>query len=219
MKMSLAIALLIASNAFGQPGRGGQTPRQQQVQPPQQAPAQPPVQSAPGQVKKEEPKKPRTKVERLKKADEKAETRTLFLIDGKVKPADEIEKDEKGKTVAIYDEDPRDAVLGDIVEFEKPNLVSKWNPDPVTPIDVGWSYWVQRVWNESEMVVQPRHIEKDGTGKLGKPFVVRGIETKGLKFKSSTTLPGKFKIADVNRNKNGVRFFVMELQSESLYQR
>jgi hypothetical protein len=216
MKIALVVLLLSPFPLMAQRGAPGQ--KAPNPPPVIQQPQQPVQQLPPGQQPKQDQPKPKPKTERRKRADEKAEIRNLFTIEGKVKPADEveIEKDQFGKeTKVLYESEVRDLVMGDIVDFEKPNLQSKWNPDPITPVDVGWCYLVQKMFDNRDIVVQPRKIDKEGNVMLGKPFVIKGTDTTGLRARSLTPLSGRYKLIDTTKNKNtGTVFFVFEL-SES----
>jgi hypothetical protein len=130
-----------------------------------------------------------------KKEEPKKEEPSLFTIDGKIKHSGQ---------------EPRDFVIGEVVSFEKPNLQSKWNPDPITAADVGWSYLVHRVWDNGEIVVQPRFINKDGVAHLGRAFVIKGHAK--VKPKSLVPMEGLFRLVNTTENpKNRGLFFVFEV--------
>lgn len=179
-----------------------QQQQQQQQQPPQPK-GQPPA-------RKDDQPKPRPKVERRKKSDERADPRQLLTLDGKVRPPDTAERDEQGRVVAVYEEDPREAEVGDVVELERPNPLSRWNPTPVTPADVGYAYLVHSVWKTGEVVLQPRAIARGGQFVLGKPFVAKGLDAAGLKRGGLADPKGKWRVVGTVRNKYNSVFFVLE---------
>jgi hypothetical protein len=109
-------------------------------------------------------------------------------------------------------------IIGEVVEFERPNLQGKWNPNPITPVDAGWAYLVQRVWSNGEICVQPRLIvltDKGLAAILGRAFVIKGYPVEGLKKRDLVPLAGKYRLANLTKNsKNGAVFFVFEKVTE-----
>jgi hypothetical protein len=158
---------------------------------------------------KQEKKKPGFYVVEKEKEKEKAKEKEkpappkpplIFTIDGKVKEDDKT----------------RDLVVNEVFEFEKPNLQSKWNPDPISPADVGWSYLVLRVWDNGELCVQPRSISSKGEVSFGRAFTVRYYPSvKDVKVRTLIAMEGKWRLAGTTKNdKTGSVFFVFEPVSE-----
>jgi hypothetical protein len=114
----------------------------------------------------------------------------------------------------------RDSKVGDTGKFFR--LAS--NPKLQAPFDagdVGYSYWVIRVDGPEEMVVRGRLVDRNvgNSGAVlgvdwGRPFVLKGVPTKGMKPNQSVEPKGVFKITEVRRSKQGTGFLVFERQEE-----
>jgi hypothetical protein len=109
--------------------------------------------------------------------------------------------------------------LGDVGRFEKVNPLARRNP-PFTLDDIGLSYWIIRIDGAEEMVVQGRQISRGPNLKpevsTGRPFVLKGVVTKGLKVGAAldAELKGEFKIVSKRTSKQGTAFFVFEAVRE-----
>lgn len=114
--------------------------------------------------------------------------------------------------------------VGDTGRFWKPVSNPKLLP-PYDTTDWGVSWWVVRVDGSTEMIVRGRLLNDSSiTGRTSleprwcKPFIVKGLPTKGLKPNRPTDLKGIFKITDIRRSKFGTGFFVFErIQEEDRY--
>jgi hypothetical protein len=141
--------------------------------------------------------------------EKKDDDSPIFTLTNTVAPAT---KDKEASTHAFQ--------IGDVGKFQKTNALARATP-PFTATDEGLSYVIIRVDNKAdELIVQGRVIGKTPRGmgitSEGRPFVLKGVPTKGLKAGSTLAkeLEGSFKISDTRKSKQGTVFFVFEAVKE-----